>query len=256
MSSPFPGMDPYLEAQGLWPDFHSNFVNCWRELLLGSLPAEYDARLDERVYLVEMPEESARLVLPDVAVEHSEAATPGGSGSALAVTLEPVTIPLSVVSETREVYIRILHREDQSLVAVLELLSPANKSPASQGVYLEKRAEIIRSPVHLVELDLLMAGHRLPMGKPLPPGHYYAFVSRAERRPQCEVYAWRMEQKLPVIPIPLKAPDPDLTIDLGEVFRMAWKRGRYERAIDYRKQPELPVDKDEMAWLVSQAAGR
>lgn len=245
-------MDPFLEAQGLWPDFHSNFVNCFREVLLDQLPVEYDARLDERVYLVEMPEKSAKLVLPDVAVERSESVPQSAGGQVVAVTLKPVTIPLSVVGEVREVYIQILHREDQSLVAVLELLSPANKNTASQGVYLEKRSELIRSPVHLVEVDLLLSGHRLPMGKPLPPGHFYAFVSRAERRPECDVYPWWIKQKLPVIPIPLRVPDPDVTVDLGEVFQTAWQRGRYERVVDYRKLSDLPLNDDEIAWLVSQ----
>ncbi|MBW3540169.1 MAG: DUF4058 family protein [Planctomycetes bacterium] len=27
MSSPFPGMDPYLEDPAFWPDFHSTFIN-------------------------------------------------------------------------------------------------------------------------------------------------------------------------------------------------------------------------------------
>lgn len=26
MSCPFPGMDPYLEAQGVWPDFHARVI--------------------------------------------------------------------------------------------------------------------------------------------------------------------------------------------------------------------------------------
>ena len=26
MPSPFPGIDPYLESQGYWPDFHVSFI--------------------------------------------------------------------------------------------------------------------------------------------------------------------------------------------------------------------------------------
>lgn len=31
--SPFPGMDPYLEAPGLWPDVHTRLINIFAEQL-------------------------------------------------------------------------------------------------------------------------------------------------------------------------------------------------------------------------------
>ena len=185
MASPFPGVDPFFESQRLWPDFHSKFINCWQEALLDVLPAAYDARLDERVYLVDLSHESTRMILPDMAVERQERRGSPAIPDQSAATLEPVTMPLAGTVEMREVFIRILHRQDRSLVAVLELLSPANKSSGGWVLYLEKRNEILTSPAHLVELDLLLEGRRLPMGRPLPPAHYYAFVSRSERRPDC-----------------------------------------------------------------------
>ena len=39
--SPFPGMDPYLEDPAFWPDFHSTFVNYWREALVEQLPVSF-----------------------------------------------------------------------------------------------------------------------------------------------------------------------------------------------------------------------
>ncbi|MCA9010910.1 MAG: DUF4058 family protein [Planctomycetaceae bacterium] len=72
----------------------------------------------------------------------------------------------------------------------------------------------LSSPTHLVELDLLRGGMRLPVVDTLPPGDYYAIVSRAKRRPKCEVYAWTLHEKLPVIPIPLKLGDADATVPL------------------------------------------
>src|SRR5438128_1219366 len=55
MPSPFPGMDPDLEDPAFWLDFHSRFVNCWCESLADVLPDVYEARIGERVYLVEQP---------------------------------------------------------------------------------------------------------------------------------------------------------------------------------------------------------
>ena len=55
-------------------------------------------------------------------------------------TLEPVTIPLVIEEEeTHERYIEILHRPERTLVAVLELLSPANKEEPGRSDYLAKR---------------------------------------------------------------------------------------------------------------------
>src|SRR5438045_8041946 len=60
------------------------------------------------------------------------------------------------LDETRETYIKILHREDRSLITVLELLSPTNKADIGYGDYLSKRGALLRQRVHLVELDLLI----------------------------------------------------------------------------------------------------
>ena len=53
MPSPFPGMDPYLEGQAFWRDFHSRFINSWCELLADQLPPNYEAWIDEQVRLIE-----------------------------------------------------------------------------------------------------------------------------------------------------------------------------------------------------------
>ncbi|PYS38214.1 MAG: hypothetical protein DMG14_18520, partial [Acidobacteria bacterium] len=41
MASPFPGVDPYIEAQGFWPDFHASFITYLRDVLMEKLPANY-----------------------------------------------------------------------------------------------------------------------------------------------------------------------------------------------------------------------
>src|ERR1700756_5305284 len=108
MNSPFPGMDPYLEDPAFWSDFHLTFIGCWREAIADVLPEPYEARLDETVHFVQMPEEVIKQ----------------RGGTAL---LEPRVIPHQALQEVRQSRINILHRPDRSLVAVLEMLSPANK---------------------------------------------------------------------------------------------------------------------------------
>ncbi len=139
---------------------------------------------------------------------------------------------LVIEEETHERHIEILHRPDRTLVAVLELLSPANKEEPGRTLYLAKRNALAYHPVHLVEVDLLLKGQRLPLDEELPPGDYYAMVSRGNQRPACQVYAWTLQQVLPAIPIPLLPSDPDLWIDLAAVFRTTYERGRYI-SLDY-----------------------
>src|SRR5262249_44432312 len=150
-------------------------------------------------------------------------------------------------------YIEILHRPDRSLVAVLELLSPCNKEEPGYSAYLAKRNAVLRHKVHLVELDLLLRGNRLPLSEPLPPGHYYALIARADRRPDCQVYAWTVQQRLPPIPIPLADSDPDVWIDLQAVFNTTFDRGRYARSIDYSAPPPPSLAPPDRDWVAQQA---
>src|SRR2546429_7905477 len=53
MPSPFPGMDPYLEAH--WRDIHARLIIYACDALQGVLPGSLRARVEERV-LLETPE--------------------------------------------------------------------------------------------------------------------------------------------------------------------------------------------------------
>ncbi len=140
MPSPFPGMDPFLESPAFWTDFHSTFINYWREALADSLPAEFEANIGERVYLVEQDPDARKLIYPDVVLieagRFAEKPEPSTGGIDL---LEPVTIPVILLEGPREAFIEILYKPDHSLVAVLKLLSPANKEQPGRTEYLLKR---------------------------------------------------------------------------------------------------------------------
>jgi hypothetical protein len=248
MTSPFPGIDPYLERQKLWPDFHARFIPSLCDAILDRLPESYVARIDERMNLVEVPASEVKLVRPDLTVlghgsERALGALPGGT-----LTLAPEVIPLKFLEEYREIFIEILHTSDQRLVTVVELLSPSNKTGDGRRDYLVKRNGLMHQDVHLVELDFLVAGQRLPMERALPAGDYYALVARGDRRPDCEVYAWTVRQPLPTIPIPLLAPDPDIPVDLAAVFRSVFERARYQRSIDYGAPLTLPLKPEDREW--------
>ncbi|HEV8061334.1 MAG TPA: DUF4058 family protein, partial [Gemmataceae bacterium] len=68
MPSPFPGMDPYLETPALWSDFGSRFNTYLGDALMDCLPENYEARIDEKVSLVEVTPPKKKLIEPDVAI--------------------------------------------------------------------------------------------------------------------------------------------------------------------------------------------
>jgi hypothetical protein len=255
MPSPFPGIDPYLESQGHWLDFHARFVPVFADAVNEQLPEGYLARIDERMTLVELPhEDQARLIRPDVSVVWGDSSQEPGPtqstrpSSSSAVTLEPVTIPMMLLEVESEIYLEILHLPDQKVVTIVELLSPSKKVGAGRRDYLAKRHALMVPEVHLVELDFLIAGHRLPTERPLPPGDYYTLVARRERWPDCDVFTWTIQNRLPIIPIPLLAPDPDIEVDLGPPFATVYKRGRYARLIRYDAPLELPLSPASRTW--------
>jgi hypothetical protein len=239
-------MDPFLEDPAYWPDFHSRFINNWADALAEVLPEQYEANLGERVYLVEHDPDARKLMSPDIGVIESPAPTKVKS-QAGAATLAPVTVPLIILEGPRETFVEILHKPDRELVTVLELLSPANKEQPGRTEYLTKRRAILYQKVHLVELDLLRAGRRMPSQVPLPAGHYYYLVARAERRPDAEVFAWTIRDPLPRLPVPLRAPDPDISFDLAAVFGTTYERGRLARKINYSR-PLADLGREEQEW--------
>jgi hypothetical protein len=253
MPSPFPGMDPYLEDPAFWADFHHTFIGCWREAIAKALPAHYDARLNETVNLVQMSPEVIRVIYPDVAVSRERRSRRIQAKGAGTLLLEPVSIPHEFLDEVRQGRIEILHRPDRRLVAVLEMLSPFNKAGDGLDQYRNKRKAILQQKVHLVELDLLVGGRRLPHAEPLPSGDYYWLVSRVEDRPNVQVYWWTVRDPLPTLPIPLRSPDPDIHVDLAKVFRAAYKRGRYAGALAYGSAPTAPLKPEDKRWALRMA---
>jgi hypothetical protein len=267
MKSPFPGMDPYLEHPAYRSeDFHSRFINAWCEAIADALPPQYEATLGERVYLVEHIPEARKLGFPDVAVSHGERPTPSSQSPAstgATETLEPVTIPLTILEGPRETYIEILYQPERSLVAALELLSPppspyplplAGEEGRVRGEapgrteYLAKRRALLVQNVHLAELDLLFGGRRLPLQQALPSADYYYLLSRGDQRPDCQVYRWTVRQPLPTLPVPLRSPDADLHIDLAAVFATAYERGRFFRRLNYQGPVPAFLREDNRRW--------
>jgi Protein of unknown function (DUF4058) len=256
MPSPFPGVDPYLEAQGYWEEFHWKYINYVQEALAERAPNGYEVRIGERISLLYEPDLGpSRKMVPDVAVLQSSRPSSTRAQSAGTATLEPIVLalPRYQLEEVTEPRIEIRRFPDRELVTAIEVLSPSNKQPPGDRLYYTKRLELLHRQVHLVELDLLIGGERLPMEDELPAGQYYAFVSPAERRFYADTYVWTIRDPLPTIPIPLKAPDGAIPLDQAAVFARVYQGARYEDSIDYAAPLDLPLGPEDRAWAESLA---
>jgi hypothetical protein len=262
MKSPFPGMDPYIEACHLFEDFHSKLISEIERYLSAHVPDRYVVRTPERTYLAVAQAESGdmpRYFVPDVAVASRRgpkriARKPKGSAQAAAGQMlsMPVLMRALVKSEYREPFIEIRQGDaEHKLVTGIEVLSPSNKRPNTKGwrLYQRKRLSFLSGHANLVEIDLLRGGRRMPMVSPWPDSPYYLLVCRKKQSHRCEAYPAYLTEPLPPIPIPLAPPDPDINLDIQPFVEAIYTRSRYERDIDYRHPLSPPLDSDEQAWL-------
>lgn len=246
MPSPFPGMNPYFEQADLWQDFHTEFLSALRRHLAPQVGPKYFVQLEEHVYLHDLPPEPRRLIgRADLSVARPESAPTGQP--AVGVLEAPAEVHLPAQDIERVPFLEVRDRRGRELVAVIELLSPSNKRAGEdREQYLAKRRTLLRSPAHLVEIDLLRGGPPLP-SEDRPECDYSVLVSRAARRPDAGFWPILLRDRLPVIPIPLRADDGDARVDLQEVLHRAYDGPGYEHFI-YAGAPEPPLKSDDAAW--------
>jgi hypothetical protein len=247
MPSPFPGMNPYLEQDDIWHDFHERWIPLAAELLTPQVRPHYIVRLDEHIFVHELGADERRLLgRADVAV--TQARPPKEDEAATAVLEAPAVghLPTAVDLEHLS-FIEIRDRRNRELITAIELLSPANKQPGpNRAQYLAKRRQLLDSPVHLVEIDLLRGGPRMPLEEPTT-SDYCVLVSRAEIRPAVGLWPIQLRDPLPVIPIPLRAEEHFARIDLQAVLHRIYDAAGYEDYI-YTGTPQPPLSADDAAW--------
>ena len=155
----------------------------------------------------------------------------------------------------RQRYLEIRDRRNRELVAVVELLSPVNKkSGPYRAQYLTKRSEILASPAHLVEIDLLRDGRAMP-DQERPSSTYGVMVSRVEERPAADFWPIGLRQPLPTIPVPLRPANSHASLELQKLLHEVYDRGTYAEEI-YEQEAEPPLDPADLDWaehVLSQA---
>ncbi len=275
MPSPFPGMDPYLEAPDLWPDLHDALASEIRGELNLALPAPYYARLEMRpeVGIVEDGgNERRQRIVPDAAVVRRP--VPGVSGGGVAVLERPgraldEAVEVTVTDEPiRHHFVEVRDpTKGHQLITLIEIVSPSNKRNGPDRVaYLRKQGEILESEASWLELDLLRGGERLSPAPELaaivagfdPSPDYLVTLNRAWRRGgrmAFSLYPFTVRDLLPCVPVPLREGEAEVPLDLQLLMDRAYDRGPYRRgAVDYEEAPSPPLCEDNAAWGAERVA--
>lgn len=251
--SPFPGMDPYLEGS-LWHDVHGGLARTIQELLAHQIAPKYVARVELYTAKDKRPESEIGITYPDVGVllhggrvEEPVTAADGKTGKA---TRPDFIIPAEI--PVRIPVVEIRDTEKNRLVTVIEVLSPVNKRDPGWDEYQKKRDKLHAAGVHLLEIDLLRRGRRVVLNYGLPPTHYLFSLWRAGSD-QNEVWVRLVQQPLPILPVPLKSPDPDALLPVKTALDLIYQRSLYSLSIDYGKDPPPPAFSEaERNWLREQ----
>ncbi|MDM8528737.1 DUF4058 family protein [Anaerolineales bacterium HSG24] len=270
MPSPFPGMDPYLEDSEIWSGFHNKLANEIVYQLMPLISPKYYA--DVEIYTASVNELNIGMAThetyPDVGVYYppmSDKSLPepveGNMSvstdpiSAIAIPAAPLTREVPFIEHTRLRTVQIYLTKTSHLITSIEILYPANKQGLKQlENYRHKRSKLIRSAVHLVELDLLRAGKRPgPELTDLPDEtDYLLLVNRMGLSRISEIWPLPLNQPFPILPVPLLSPDPDIPLDLNKAVQTVYDRSGYVYRIDYGKTVPPPALRPAMATWVAE----
>jgi hypothetical protein len=253
MPSPFPGMDPFLEEAALFAGFHARLINECCRALLATLRPPYYADINDRVWI----DVSGRNLWPDVNVLRDERPNPGGALVAARPTTRPVRVR-APSGERRQTFIEIFCRRDEEhLVAAIEILSPSNKSSGEgRDKYLSKQRELLDGKAHLIEIDLLRGGaHTTAVPQALAVEHagpfdYHACVHACDAREDFLVYPVLLPDRLPVLEVPLLPGDGSVALDLQAVMDSAFDSGPYRQRVRYAERvPPPALSKEQQTWV-------
>ena len=217
MPSPFPGMDPFLETDKLWPVFHHQFIGSLFQILLPNLVDRYRARVGQRQYSTEMP-----LFTSIIREEHTEE------------------------------FIEIRQRTDGRLVTLVDFVSPINKTTmAGKDAYLGKRKEARGAGASIVEIDLVMQGQPLLdySRDGLPEWDYAVTVTRSTQPERYEIYTSTIQKRLPRFKLPLAVDDRDTVVDLQNAFARCYDMGGFAGQLDYATTPQVVREDADVRWV-------
>lgn len=251
MPTPFPGMDPYVERRGLWEEVHTGLIAEIQQFLGPLVRPRYRVAVERRAYVAVLAPDDL-IGKPDVLVvsparEPDRIALAGATPTA--VLPQVATLPMA--EEVVERYLEIRETTTGDVVTVIEILSHSNKIPRQgRAQYERKRLAVLASLTHLVEIDLLRSGNPMPMRVAGQDslGEYRLVISRAQHRPQADVYLFGVRDAIPDIPIPLRPGEAEPVLALNQILHTLYDQAGYDLAVDYGHPPVPPLTGEEALW--------
>jgi hypothetical protein len=257
MPSPFPGMDPYLEDPGGWVAFHNRLIGTLDEVLSAGLGPAFFVAQQTAVYLIEPEGERHQPpIVPDVFVADlaGQLALPDGQ-----VITPPVVVLARYPARVEQRFLEIRDMQDRKVIAVIEVLSPTNKEGSGARQFDRERREVMTTPVHWVEIDLLRAGVRFPPA--VGRGDYCVTLKRGDQplgEDETPFLIWgvTVREPLPTIAVPLTPRVPALPVDLQAVFTLVYER-YYQGRVGYGGEaPPPPFPPETARWVAEQVRRR
>ena len=247
MSSPFPGMNPYLELPVLWSEFHSRLIVALSDALSPRLQPNYYVAVETRTYL-DADEADLLIGIPDAVVLPRTAQPTAAQTVATQIRPQQVRLPMPI--EVKERYLEVREVGTHAVITAIELLSPKNKrNGEGRTAYEKKRLRILGSASHLVEIDLLRGNAPMPMSGAAGQSDYRIVASRATTRPLADLYGFRLTEPIPGFGLPLKAEDEEIQVELQQILFEVYERGSYGFRIDYRQPvPPPKLSSMDQAW--------
>jgi hypothetical protein len=264
-------MDPYLEVNPRWQVFHGWFIRelarqnqsqarelgCW----IGVERTVYQREPSGELVLVGEPDALTGLDASAFAAAPSHAA---GSAVALAEprAVHEVVLDPEQMERYKQEYLVVREVDQfQRVLAVVEILSFANKEGTYVSKYREKRSKFLTSLAHFMEIDFLRAGDNpsRALFQELAPAPYFILLARKTSRGRKEEgYPLRLQDPLPTIGLPLGPPRPDLPLDLAAAFRSAYDLSAHPGWIRYGEEtiPDPPLSPEDQSWVKDIVAGR
>ena len=246
MPSPFPGMDPYLEQPTLWPAIHFRLIGAIAAAIEPQLSQDYYVEVETRTYQSQAAEELLIGIADAAVISNTPERSPAPAvpeppvSTATQTSPQRVTLPMPLPIKERYLEVRAIGTD--AVVTVIEMLSPTNKRTGEgRTVYETKRRNVLSSASHLVEIDLLRGGQPMPVLGQVAPAAYQILVSRREHRPAADLYAISLREPLPTIPIPLRAEDGEIVVDLQATLTRVYAEAPYAMRIDYGQVLPAPV---------------
>lgn len=251
LSSPFPGMDPYLEDPAGWPDVHHRLLTTISEHIAAAVSPHFYVRVEERVYLTDsLTDKAYEYFAPDVIVTTGQKSPAQQLPLTSAATItEPVMVEEVRDEEIHDYYLEVRDAHSHKVITVIELLSPANKIKGSRGyeAMQEKKKLLGQGGAHWLEIDLLRAGER---SEKLVGQSDYCVVLLRHRQPRMGVWFIDLRDPLPTVAVPLRPPFEDVPLNLQQVLDETYRRAYYADSIDYTRPVPLPHLKPaDQAWV-------